>query len=478
MERRLTAIMAADVVGYARLIRADEEGTIAALEALRSNFIEPTIAAYRGRIAKLMGDGMLVEFASVVDAVRAAVETQRRVSERNAGFPPERRIELRIGINLGDVIIDGDDIQGDGVNVAARLEGLAEPGGICFSGMVYQSVCDRTDVRFEDMGERAVKNIDRPVRVWRWVAEAPPLVHEHRAPIKALSLPDKPSIAVLPFDNMSGDPEQEYFADGVIEDIITALSKFRWFFVIARNSTFVYKDHAVYVKEVGRESGVRYVLEGSVRKAANRVRITAQLIEAETGNHVWAERYDRRLEDIFELQDEITSTIVAAVEPELAGSERERAMRKPTENLGAWDLFQRGLALMWRQDRASVSTGIELIRQALELDPSSGRAKGHLAFGAFCLLVYEWADDRDEVLRRGIADAGGGSPSISGTTSRTTRWAGCTRWRATARPRSAHWKHASTSTPISHSAMSVLGRLTFTAGTRRRPSRIRIRRSG
>jgi TolB-like protein len=405
MERRLAAILAADMVGYSRLIRADEEGTIAALKALRADLIEPSIAAHHGRVVKLMGDGMLAEFASVVDAVRSAVETQQAVAARNSALPDDKRIEFRVGINLGDVVIDGDDIHGDGVNVAARLEGLSEPGAICISGKVYEEIRDRVDFAFEDMGDQEVKNIDRPVRVWRWLPDRD-VAPEAASSEGSLALPAKPSIAVLPFDNLSGDPEQEYFADGITEDIITALSKFRWFFVIARNSTFVYKGQAVDIKQVGRELGVRYVLEGSVRKAGSRVRITAQLIEAATGNHVWAERYDRSLEDIFELQDEITSTIAAAVEPELGGSERERAMRKPTEHLGAWDLFQRDVAVMWRQDLASIDVGSELIRQAVELDPGFGQAHGHLAFAAFFLLVYEWAEDRDEVLRQGIADAG------------------------------------------------------------------------
>ncbi len=353
-----------------------------------------------------MGDGMLVEFASVVDAVRAALETQQAVADHNSDIPEDKRIEFRVGINLGDVVIDGDDIQGDGVNVAARLEALAQPGGICISESVHEQVRDRLDLPFEDLGEQKVKNIARPVRAWQWSVNATLVVATPAD--KALPLPDKPSIAVLPFVNMSGDPEQEYFSDGITEDIITALSKFRWFFVIARNSTFVYKGQAVDIKQVGRELGVRYVLEGSVRKAANRVRISAQLIEAETGNHIWAERYDRRLEDIFELQDEITSTIAAAVEPELAGSERQRSMRKPTEHLGAWDLFQRGVALMWHQDRTSIHTGMELIRQAVKLDPGFGLANGHLAYGAYVLLVLEWAECRDDVLRQGIADASKG----------------------------------------------------------------------
>ena len=264
MERRLAAILATDVVGYTRLIRADEEGTIAALKTLRADLIDPKIAAHRGRIVKLMGDGMLAEFGSVVDAVRAAVETQQAVAEHNSGLPEDKRIEFRVGINLGDVVIDGDDIHGDGVNVAARLEEMAEPGGVCISGKVYDEVRDRINIPFEDLGEREVKNIDRPVRVFQWPAKSQSAVKPSAA---AFALPDKPSIAVLPFDNMSGDPEQEYFADGVVEEIITALSRMSWLFVIARNSSFTYKGRAVDIKKVGRDLGVRYVLEGSIRKA-------------------------------------------------------------------------------------------------------------------------------------------------------------------------------------------------------------------
>ena len=272
MERRLAAILAADVVGYARLIRADEEGTIVALKALRADLIDPKIAEHHGRIVKLMGDGMLAEFGSVVDAVRAAAETQIAVAEHNSSLPEDKRIEFRVGINLGDVVIDGDDIQGDGVNVAARLEGLAEPGGICVSGKVYEEVRDRTDHAFEDLGEQKVKNIDRPVRVWRWQPGAEGSAGRSVAAEEPLALPDKPSIAVLPFDNMSGDPEQEYFADGIAEDIITALSKVHGLFVIARNSTFIYKGSAVDVVRVSREFGVRYVVEGSVRNSPTRAR--------------------------------------------------------------------------------------------------------------------------------------------------------------------------------------------------------------
>ena len=399
-ERRLAAIMSADVAGYSRLMGKDEAGTLSALKALRKDVFAPQVTAHKGRVVKLMGDGALVEFPSVVDAVDCAIAVQRDMAEQT--------IQLRIGINLGDIIIEGSDIYGDGVNVAARIQEVAEPGGVALSAVAHDQVAGKVEATFEDAGEHELKNIDKPVRVYRWTdAAADPLPATPGA-TDALPLPDKPSIAVLPFTNMSGDPEQEYFSDGISEDIITALSKFRWFFVIARNSTFVYKGQAVDIKQVGRELGVRYVLEGSVRKAANRVRISAQLIEAETGNHVWAERFDRSLEDIFELQDEITSTIAAAVEPELAGSERQRAMRKPTEHLGAWDLFQRGMALIWRMDHASINSGCELIHRAVELDPDFGLAHSQLAIGALYLLLLEWADDRDEVLRQGIADAGKG----------------------------------------------------------------------
>jgi adenylate cyclase len=320
--RRLAAILAADVVGYTRLVRADEEGTIAALKALRSDLIDPRIAAHNGRIVKLMGDGMLAEFASVVDAVRAAAEVQQAVARRNAELPEEQRIVFRVGINLGDVVIDGDDIHGDGVNVAARLEALAEPGGMCVSGKVYEEVRDRIEIAFEDLGEQSVKNIDRPVRVWRWVAKASTaagnLVAREVPP-----LPDKPSIAVLPFDNMSGDPEQEYFVDGLTEDIITGLSRVKSLFVIARNSTFVYKGQPTSVAEVGRDLGVRYVLEGSARKVGSRIRVTAQLVHAESAGHLWAEKYDRELTDIFEVQDEITQAVVASTQTQVVLSEGE-----------------------------------------------------------------------------------------------------------------------------------------------------------
>ena len=397
-QRRLAAILAADVAGYTRLVELDTDGTVAAWKSARDNVIKPLVDKKSGHIIKFTGDGFLVEFPSVQDAVACAITLQEELRSSSLNF--------RMGINVGDITDDGGDVHGEGVNIAARLEALAEPGGICISGDVYNQVRNRIDAVFKDMGEQEVKHVSRPVSVYAINPTKQKTSDHLTSPTPAL--PDKPSIAILPFDNMSGDPDQEYFADGITEDIITALSKFRWFFVIARNSTFVYKGQAVDIKHVGRELGVRYVLEGSVRKAANRVRISAQLIEAETGNHVWAERYDRNLKDIFELQDEITSTIAASVEPELAGSERIRSMRKPTEHLGAWDLLQRGVALLWRQDHSSLNSGMDLIHQAVDLDPDFGQAYSHLAFGALLLLLYEWADDYEEILQQGIVDAGKG----------------------------------------------------------------------
>jgi len=374
------------VVGYSRLIRADEEGTIAALKTLRSDLIDPKIAEHHGRIVKLMGDGMLAEFPSVVDAVRAAVETQQAVAEHNASLPEDRWIEFRVGINLGDVVIDGDDIQGDGVNIAARLEGMAEPGGICISGKVYEEVRDRIDVPLEDLGEQAVKNIDRPVRVWRWLAGDGAAL---AGPIEAtlpLPLPDKPSIAVLPFDNVSGDPDQEFFADGIAEDIITQLSKFRSLFVIARNSSFSFKGQALDIKEVGQKLGVRYVVEGSVRRAGNRVRITAQLIDAVADAHLWAERYDRELDDIFAVQDEVTQAIVTAIEPTLGSAELERARRVPTGKLDAWEAFQRGLWHVFRYKRDDNAKAQEFFRRATGIDGGFAPAHAGLAYTLFLLF--------------------------------------------------------------------------------------------
>ena len=404
MERRLAAIMATDVVGYSRLIRADEEGTIAALQALRADLIDPKIAEHNGRIVKLMGDGMLVEFASVVDAVHAAVETQEAVTKHNADLPEDRRIEFRVGVNLGDVVIDGDDIHGDGVNVAARLENHAEPGGICVSGKVYEEVRDRTELPFEDLGEQEFKNIDRPVRVWRWVADGSVAAVSRQAN-EPLPLPDKPSIAVLPFVNMSGDPEQEYFSDGITEDIITELSRFRSLFVIARNSSFAFKGQSVIVGKIGQELGVAYVVEGSVRKAGNRVRITAQLVEAATGNHLWAERYDRDLEDIFAVQDEVTNAIITAIEPTLGSVERERAHRKPAKNLDAWENYQRGLWNLYRFAAQENTEAQSFFQRAIELDPNFAPAHAGLAYAIYLSFVLGFVADPASVLGEARAAA-------------------------------------------------------------------------
>jgi TolB-like protein/class 3 adenylate cyclase len=364
VERRLAAVLAADVAGYSLLMGADEEGTHAALTALRREVSDPKIAEHRGRIVKTTGDGLLVEFASVVDAVRCAVEWQRAMAWRNDDVPKDRRIEFRIGINLGDVIIEDGDIYGDGVNVAARLEALAEPGGICVSRVVRDQVRDKVDFGFEDLGEQQVKNIARPVRVYRI-----PLAETGRTQAP-LPLPDKPSLAVLPFQNMTGDPEQDYFVDGIVEEITTAISRLPWLFVIARNSSFTYKGRAVDVKQVARELGVRYVLEGSVRKAGHRVRITGQLIDTASSAHIWADRFDGTIDDIFELQDQVASSVVGAIEPKLRQSEIERATRKPPESLDAYDLYMRALAQFYRHGEESVREAIALAKRAVGIDPS------------------------------------------------------------------------------------------------------------
>jgi adenylate cyclase len=367
VERRLAAIFAADVAGYSRLMGVDEEGTLAALKRHRSELIDPKIAEHRGRIVKTTGDGALVEFASAVDAARCAMEIQRAMAERNASIPEERRIEFRIGINVGDIILDEGDIYGDGVNIAARVETLASPGAICVSDNAYQQIKGKLAIEVSDMGEQQLKNIAQPVRVFS--------VHLDGASARpAFALPDKPSIAVLPFDNMSGDPEQEYFADGIVEDIITALSRVKSFFVIARNSSFTYKGKAVDIKQVSRELGVRYVLEGSVRKGADRVRITAQLLDSASGSHLWAERYDRQLTDVFAVQDDITWNIVNAIQPELTRAEIERAHRKPPENLGAWDLVLRARALSSKQTPDDNAKAKALLQQAITIDPEYGPA--------------------------------------------------------------------------------------------------------
>jgi adenylate cyclase len=384
VNRRLAAIMAGDIAGYSRLMGIDEEGTLRQLKAHRKELIDPKITEHRGRIVKTTGDGMLVEFVSVVDAVRYAVDIQRGMAERNADVPADKRIEFRIGINVGDIISDANDIYGDGVNVAARLEALAEPGGIMVSRTVYDQVRDKLSFGFEDLGEQTVKNIARPIGVLRVSITdiATPIVSKDAAVTAktAGSSTDRPSIAVLPFANMSGDPEQEYFADGISEDLITGLSKLRWFFVIARNSSFAYKGKAVDVKRAARELGVRYVLEGSVRKSGNRVRITAQLIDAATNHHIWADRYDGELTDIFELQDEITKKVVGAIEPKLLEAEAMRSQNRSTEDLGAWDLVMHANSLLWKQTKADGEAAIAMLTKATERYPDYAPAHSMLAF--------------------------------------------------------------------------------------------------
>jgi adenylate cyclase len=408
MERKLAVILAADVAGYSALMEADEAGTFERLRSRRRDLLEPEISKHHGRIFKLMGDGLLAEFGSVVDAVECAVTLQRGMMERNTSVSEENRIEIRIGINLGEVIVEGDDRYGEGVNVAARLQELADPGGICVSSKVSKEVEKKLAFSFESMGEQRVKNITEPIACYRVSLRLHPtetlLSSNDRQASKAatteeaiaLALPDKPSIAVLPFQNMSGDPEQEYFTDGMVEEIITALSRIRWLFVIARNSSFTYKGRAVDVKQVGRELGVRYVLEGSVRKAGNRVRITGQLVDAATAAHLWAERFEGSLENVFDLQDQVTTSVIGAIAPKLQQAEIERAKRKPTDSLDAYDYYLRGLASFYtiastRKD--AVSEALPLFDRAIELDPEFASAHGMAAWCHVLRRDYGWASD-------------------------------------------------------------------------------------
>jgi TolB-like protein len=399
IQRRLAAVLAADVAGYTRLMEEDTEGTVAAWQAARADIIRPTTIKYSGKLVKLTGDGFLIEFPTVQDAVKCAIAMQQELTSSSLDF--------RIGINLGDIIDDGEDIHGEGVNVAARLEGLAEPGGICISGDVYNQVRNRVDADYQDMGPQAVKNVSAPVQAYA-------VNFETAVDTGTAKAPDKPSIAVLPFDNLSGDPEQEYFSDGITEDIITALSRIRQFFVIARNTTFTYKGQAVDVLAVARDLGVRYVLEGSVRKSGERVRITAQLIDGATGNHLWAERYDRNLEDIFEVRDEITQTVVGALGPELSRAEQDRARRKPPDNLNAWDLVQRGLWRLWRFNEEDNTEAIALFKSAIEADSDLSSAYSGLSYALIVNLTRgytAWSVDKLEAARaagRKAVDLDGG----------------------------------------------------------------------
>ncbi|MEE8454421.1 MAG: adenylate/guanylate cyclase domain-containing protein [Limibaculum sp.] len=382
VERRLAAILAADVVGYSRMIAADEEGTLAALRAVRAELMDPSFDAHGGRIVKTMGDGVLVEFASAVDALRCAMAIQTGMAAR-AG-----ELRLRIGVNVGDVVIEDGDILGDGVNIAARLEGVAEPGGVAISGAVREYIVGRIDGAFRDGGRRELKNIGRPIAIWHWSPEG-----ARSAPAAAPALPDKPSIAVLPFDNMSSDPDQEYFADGVVEAITAALSRIKAFFVIARNSAFTYKGRATNVREIGRELGVAYVLEGSVQRAGNRVRITVQLVETEAGAHIWAEKYDGSLDDIFDLQDRITEQVAGALQPSIRLAEVERARRKRPQGLGAYDYTMRAIRHVWMLEKEEATKALALLDKAMEIDPDYPLA---LALAGWCHAqrsVYNWVED-------------------------------------------------------------------------------------
>ena len=365
MERRLAAVLAADVAGYSRLMGVDEEGTLARLKALRKSLVDPAIAAHRGRIVKTTGDGMLVEFASAVDAARCGIEVQRAITAHNADLPQDVRIEFRIGIHVGDIIIDDNDIFGDGVNIAARLEGIAEPGGVYLSDDAQRQVRGKVDFAFEDLGLQTLKNIAEPMRAWRVQRGGQSAVNAQSTP--SLALPDKPSIAVLPFQNMSGDPEQDYFADGMVEEIITALSRFKALFVIARNSSFTYKGKAVDIKQVGRELGVRYVLEGSVRKAGARLRITGQLIDAATGAHLWADKFEGELQDVFDLQDHVASSVAGAIAPRLIQADLERARRRPPDSWDSYDFYLRGIRLFFQPE--TTDRALELFRKAIDLNP-------------------------------------------------------------------------------------------------------------
>ncbi|MHA1560135.1 MAG: adenylate/guanylate cyclase domain-containing protein [Alphaproteobacteria bacterium] len=404
-KRRLAAILAADVVGYSRMMAADETGTLDALKRHREIEFDPAVARYNGRIVKLIGDGTLVEFASVIEAVECALEVQRAAHATASNG--SSRIVLRIGVNLGDIIIEGDDIYGDGVNIAARLEPLAAPGGICISAIVSDSVRRRVDVEFDDSGEVSVKNIDQPIRVWKWhpagaAVTTPEPDHHAATPISQPG--DTPSIAVLPLDNMSGDPEQEYFCDGITEDVITDLSKIGGLLVIARNSSFAYKGKSIDVKAVGRELGVGSILEGSIRRAGNRVRITAQLIDVSTGGHLWAERYDRDVDDIFAVQDDVTQQIVGALRVTLTPNERSLIANTGTTNLDAREYYMRAQEFLFGPnknletfDRAKAQLG-----RAIELDPDYAEAIAGLGFAHMFDFHSRWSDGADKALQKAI----------------------------------------------------------------------------
>ncbi len=401
-QRRLAAIVSADVVGYSRLMGADETGTLAAMREQRAELIDPLIAEHGGRIVKTMGDGLLLEFASAVNAVTCSIAIQEGMADRNSIAAENKRIIFRIGINLGDIIIDGEDIHGDGVNVAARLEGLADPGGVYLSAAIYDQVRDRTDFSFEDLGEHEVKNIERPVHVWRWARDDELPSPAATGAKEPAPLPDKPSIVVLAFDNMSRDPEQEYFSDGISEDIITDLSKVSGLFVIARNSAFSYKGRSFNVPDVCSELGVRYALEGSIRKAGNRVRITAQLVDGTSGGHLWAERYDRELTDIFEVQDEVTEQIVAALKVTLSEKEKSLIGDGGTKNIDAHDAFLKGRDLLFgpKRDRHMFDSATACFRRAIEIDPDYAGPYAGLAMAYMLDHQNHWSEAHETSLDR------------------------------------------------------------------------------
>jgi adenylate cyclase len=410
VERRLAAVLAADVAGYSRLMGRNEEQTLAQLKAFRKNLLDPRIATNRGRIVKTTGDGMLVEFASAVDAARCAVEVQREMAQQNADVPQDIRIEFRIGIHVGDIIIDDNDIFGDGVNIAARLEGIAEPGGVCISDDAHRQIRGKIDIAFEDLGEQTLKNITEPMRAWhiRLAGEAAPVIQPSSSPMQVqdLALPDKPSIVVLPFDNMSAEPGQDYLADGIVEAITAALSCIRSFFVIARSSAFTYKGRATNARDIGKELGVAYLLEGSVQKAGNRLRIIVQLIETEGGAHVWSSRFDGAIDEFFDLEDRITEQVAGALQPSIRIAEIERSRRKRPQDLGSYDYTMRAMPHVWALEKEESTKALELLEKALTIDPEYPLA---LSLSGWCHAqrsVYNWADDiaKSQAMARSLAE--------------------------------------------------------------------------
>jgi adenylate cyclase len=410
VERRLAAVLAADVAGYSRLMGRDEERTLAQLKTFRKTLVDPGIATHRGRIVKTTGDGLLVEFASAVDAARCAVEVQREMAKQNTGVSPELRIEFRIGIHVGDIIIDDNDIFGDGVNIAARLEGIAEPGGVCISDDAHRQIRGKIDVAFDNIGEQTLKNIAEPMRAWRIrpASEAAPAIRSSSSPMQVqdLALPDKPSIVVLPFDNMSAEAGQDYLADGIVEAITAALSCIRSFFVIARSSAFTYKGRATNARDVGKELGVAYLLEGSVQKVGNRLRIIVQLIETEGGAHVWSSRFDGAIEDFFDLEDRITEQVAGALQPSIRIAEIERSRRKRPQDLGSYDFTMRAMPHVWALEKEESAKALELLEKALAIDPKYPLA---LALAGWChaqRAVYNWVDDiaGSQVKARSLAE--------------------------------------------------------------------------